>query len=130
MKVCKAIIDDLNEIIDIYHIAVNHMFMENNTNQWSKDNTKFVRLVKKHIDNNEFFVVKNDDEIVGFFAMIEGIDVTYNNIDGKWLNNDPYITIHKIASKYYQKGIASFMLNYVIDYAKLNNIYKIGRAHV
>ena len=59
MKVCKAIIDDLNEIIDIYHIAVNHMFMENNTNQWSKDNTKFVRLVKKHIDNNEFFVVKN-----------------------------------------------------------------------
>ena len=57
--------------------------------------------------------------------MIFGIDKTYNEIDGKWINNDSYITIHKIASKYFQKGIASFMLNHAITTAKSNNIYNI-----
>lgn len=125
MQIVKAKVNDINELIKVYHIAVDHMFNENNTNQWQHDEDNFVRLVNKYIDDKNFYIIKENDEIVGFFAMIFGVDITYNQIDGKWINNDPYVTVHKIASKYYKKGIASFMLNYVINQAIKNNVYNI-----
>ena len=125
MKIYKANKNDLNEIEKIYHIAVDHMIDENNTNQWKHNNVNFARQISDYIDNNNFYVVKQNNEIIGFFAMIFGIDKTYDEIDGKWINNDPYVTIHKIASKYFQKGIASFVLNHVIKSAIKNDIYNI-----
>lgn len=125
MQVYKANKHYLREIENIYHIAVDHMISENNVNQWKHNNDKFTTQIIDYIDNNNFYVVKENNEIIGFFAMIFGIDKTYNEIDGKWINNDSYITIHKIASKYFQKGIASFMLNHAITTAKSNNIYNI-----
>lgn len=126
MKVYKANLNDINDIVNIYNLAVDHMYNENNTNQWQKNNDKFIPSITKYIEENNFYVVKENEEIIGFFAMIFGIDKSYNDIrSGKWANDDPYVTIHKIASKYYQKGIASFILNYVSETAKEKSIYNI-----
>ena len=126
MKIYKAKKEDINEIVDIYHLAVDHMYNENNTNQWQKNNDKFIPSIFKYIDDGNFYVVKENAEIIGFFAMIFGIDKSYNDIrNGKWVNEDSYVTIHKMASKYFKKGIASFILDYVVNKAIENKVYNI-----
>ena len=59
------------------------------------------------------------------YAYIYDIEHAYDVIDGKWLNQDKYITIHKIASKYNNKGIGGFIIKYVIDRCKNEGIYNI-----
>lgn len=125
MVIRKANNNDLQAIKEVYDIAVKHMNDEGNINQWN-DYNSFEVGVKKYINDGCFHVVLLENEIVGFFALIYGIDKTYNVIRyGNWLNNDEYVTIHKIAVKYYQKNIASFILNYIIDEIKNKNIYNI-----
>ena len=125
MKVLKASLNDLNEIKSIHKIAVKHMNDEHNHNQWLLNDQNFINGIINYINNNQFYIVKDNDEIIGFFAMIYGIDTTYNNINGQWLNKKEYVTIHKIAVKYHRKHIASFILDYVSSQALLNNIYNI-----
>ena len=125
MNVINASIHNIEEILNIYHLAIKHMNDEKNYNQWTLDDNDFIKSIKPYIEKKEFYIIKDNDEIVGFFAMIHGIDKTYNDIKGSWLNNDEYITIHKIAVKYYQKGIFSKILNYVESHAKNHNIFNI-----
>lgn len=125
MIIRKANLNDLYAIKEVYNIAVKHMNEEGNINQWN-DYDSFETGVKKYINDECFYIVLLENEIVGFFALIYGIDKTYNNIRyGEWLNNNEYVTIHKIAVKYYQKNIASFILNYIINEIKSKNIKNI-----
>lgn len=50
----------------------------------------------------------------GVFALIEGQDPTYLKIDGRWLNEDDYATIHRLASDGKLPGI----FNRCIEYSK------------
>ncbi len=38
------------------------------------------------------------ERILAQFALCPGEDPTYKHIDGAWLDNDAYVTIHRIAS--------------------------------
>lgn len=121
----KASYKDLKEIEELYYIAVKHMIEEGNCNQWT-DYKSFEVGVKKYINDGCFYVYYKDGELIGMFALIYGIDITYNEIrNGEWLNNDPYVTIHKIATKYYRRHIASDILDYIAADAKKNNVYNI-----
>lgn len=121
----KAILEDIIQVKEVYNYAYNHMKDEGNINQWS-DYISFEKGVINYINNDCFYVVIEENEIVGFFALIYGIDITYNDIrNGKWVNNDEYVTIHKIAVKYYQRKLASKILSYIIDKIKKENINNI-----
>ena len=125
LSIRKAELNDLNQIKDVYNIAVKHMCDEGNINQWN-DYFSFEKGVINYINNDCFYVVTKEKEIVGMFALIYGIDITYNNIrNGKWVNNDNYVTIHKIAVKYFQMNIASYILDYIIQKIKNENIFNI-----
>ena len=113
MEVYKATLNDFEDIKLIHSLAIIHMNEEENHNQWIRNDEKFLNKMIDYIQSGEFYIVKENEETIGFFAIIFGIDITYNVIDGKWINNDEYVTIHKIASKYYRRHIASFILSYV-----------------
>ena len=113
MEVYKATLNDFEDIKLIHSLAIIHMNEEENHNQWIRNDEKFLNKMIDYIQSGDFYIVKENEETIGFFAMIFGIDITYNVIDRKWINNDEYVTIHKIASKYYRRHIASFILSYV-----------------
>lgn len=117
----KANINDLDIIMDIYHYAQEFMARTGNPNQWGQFHPKkelIIDDIKKGISN---VVIDKDNNIYGVFALIEGIDPTYNYIeDGKWLNDQDYLTIHRIASNGKIKGIFKFVINYCLD--KTRNI--------
>ena len=123
MEFIKATINDKEDLKNIIILAINHMKEENN-NQWY-DADIILNTTMKSVVNNTHYIVKENNETIGMFSMIYGIDETYNEIDGKWINNDPYVTIHKIAVKYYNLKIASKILDFVIKNAINNNIYNI-----
>lgn len=118
MKIYLATSKDINRIMSIYKSAKLYMSIEHNY-QWHDGYPGF-KLIKQEIKDKELFVVKNDEYVVGCFALILGIDHTYLNIDGKWLNDEPYGTIHRLAKDEHAKGV----LQAAVDFAftKTKNI--------
>ena len=124
MNIELVILDDLYKLMDIYDLARVRMVNEGNLTQW--DNREvFKTEIIDYINKKILYKVIENDEIVGYFAYIYDIEHAYDVIDGKWLNQDKYITIHKIASKYNNKGIGGFIIKYVIDRCKNEGIYNI-----
>ena len=123
MEFKKATLNDTNDISNIIKIAMNHMVEENNP-QWVNYDA-IMQSIINYINNNQYYLAIKNNEIVGIFALLFENDDTYDVIEGKWLNNDKYITIHKIAVKYHKQHIASDILNYVISLAHKKSINNI-----
>ena len=124
MKICLALLEDIDKIMNIYDIVRIRMVNEGNFTQWdNRDVFKFE--VIEYIQKGLLYKVIKNDEIVGYFAYISGKDNAYSLIDGRWLNEDEYVTIHKIASKYNNAGIGSFVIDYVINRCKNENVKNI-----
>lgn len=113
LQIRKSTIDDLDELKDLFSYARKNMKENGNPNQWKNDRPS-VDLVINDINNSNSYVVLDDDKIVGTFTFIIGIEPTYIDIDGKWLNDSKYGTIHRIASR--SKGIFDEMMKYVSEY--------------
>ena len=117
MTIRKATPDDLEDMKELFVCARKYMKENGNPTQW-KDDRPDINLVINDILHDNSYVILNDDEIVGTFACIRGIEPTYLDIDGAWLNDDEYVTIHRIASNGRCKGIFDEMM----DYAEKMNI--------
>lgn len=97
---------DLKEILEIFKTARKFMRENNNYSQWT-DEYPGESHILDDINNGHSFVGENaNKEIIMTFAFIIGEDSTYRIIkDGKWLNDEPYGTIHRIASNGREKGV-------------------------
>lgn len=110
LKIRKSTIGDLEDIKRILSIARQYMKDSGNPTQWG-DNRPSISLIENDIQKGNSYVVTNDDEVVATFAYIIGEDPTYLDIDGKWLNDFKYGTIHRIASSGKVKGIFPFVIS-------------------
>ena len=124
MRVEKALLSDINELMACYELARNRMINEGNLTQWD-NKVVFEKEIEEYINRNLLYKVLSNDEIVGCFAYILTGDNAYSIIKGNWLNNSKYVTIHKIMSKYNNKGIGSFMIDIVKNMAINDGIYNI-----
>ena len=112
----KAKKEELCEIMRIYRMAQDFMISTGNPNQWRHAHP--VReLIESDIERGICHVICGGgalgEEILGVFALCEGEDPTYGYIeDGQWLNNGPYVTIHRIASARKQSGIFKCAADY------------------
>ncbi|RBQ00131.1 N-acetyltransferase [Bifidobacterium xylocopae] len=52
------------------------------------------------------------ERVIGVFALFDEPDPFYSRIDGAWLDDDPYMTIHRMASSGLAKGVAGDMLDW------------------
>jgi RimJ/RimL family protein N-acetyltransferase len=115
MKIRKSQLSETDIILEIYAGAKLFMQETGNKNQWvagypSKE------LILKDISNETSYVCIDNDEIVGVFCFIRGDDITYSKIyDGKWLNDEPYGVIHRLAGKRTGKGVAASCLQWCFE---------------
>ena len=113
LEIRKTKKEDLKEIDRIFNCAKKTMRDMGNYTQWN-DAWPGLSLVEKDMEKGNSYVVLDNDKVVGTFACVPGIEPTYIEIDGKWLNDDPYVTIHRIASDGSVKGV----FDKAIEYAK------------
>ena len=125
MIVRPAILNDMSIILDIYATARNFMRNTGNADQW-KNIYPPKDLLEKDIENGNLYVVCEDSEIHSVFAFIPGVDPTYNEIDGAWLNDKPYAAIHRVARAGKKKGMLHECVNYALQHS--DNI-KIDTHH-
>lgn len=110
----KAKLDDLEDILNIYSYAREYMKKNGNGTQWGNTHpAKY--LIEDDIKKGISYVLYDDEGLYGVFALIYGIDPTYQKIyNGKWEDDTLYATIHRIASNGRKQGV----FKESIDFAK------------
>ena len=112
-KIETANREDLPRILEIYAYARGFMAKTGNPTQWGTNYPPLVML-REDIPAGNLYVVE-DEAIHGVFAYFTEPDPTYAYIeDGSWLDESPYITIHRIAGDG-SGGVFSAVLRYVTD---------------
>jgi len=112
----KAGLSDLPEMMVAYRNAREYMVSSGNPNQWREGfpTEDFIR--NEIIRGFSYVVIGDSNEIEGAFSMIPGTDPTYIHIyNGKWINDEPYCTIHKLASRQRQKGLFKAVIAYASE---------------
>lgn len=115
----KAQPSDWDDILEIYASARRFMREAGNPTQWG-DFFPPEELIRDDIRLGLNYVCELDGRIQGVFAMIPGEDPTYQVIEGAWLNDRPYCTVHRVASRGERGGIAREILTWCL--AQCGNI--------
>ena len=97
IEIRKTTLNDLDRVMEIYGIARAFMVSAGNPSQWG-DGYPVRSLIEKDIERGESFVMVDGDEIHGVFMFMQRVEPTYEKIEGAWLNDAPYGTIHRIAT--------------------------------
>jgi N-acetylglutamate synthase-like GNAT family acetyltransferase len=117
----------VSDILNIYAKARSFMAEHGNPNQWTKG-APDGKSLQKDILNQASFVVEEGGKVVGTFALYHD-DPNYGEIQGSWLNDEPYVVIHRIAS--IRKGVGTFVLQAVCSQYKnvrIDTIKTISRC--
>ncbi len=114
LKIRKAVPGDIDAIMQIYRKAQDFMIKSGNPDQWGHFYPQ-EEMIQRDIEAEICHLVFDTEGIQGVFALFTGDEPTYRFIrDGSWLNGEPYITIHRIASA----GKAHGIFNCAADYCK------------
>lgn len=112
--------DDLDKILKVYASARQYMQKNGNGSQWGTTHPPCEMLIDD-IKKQQLFVGETDGEIHCAFAFLSGIDPTYLKIyEGSWLNNEEYMTIHRIASDGRYHGVFKACMDFCKE--KCNNL--------
>ncbi len=112
----KAMVSDFDRCLEIYRLAREFMRNNGNPNQWGTAYPPDY-LIKQDIDREKLCCIECDGTVHGVFFMESGPDETYLEIEGEWLNNEPYYVIHRIASSGVVKGIFKAAVEYALKYS-------------
>lgn len=111
-----ANLNDLNDIQRIYDTARAFMRASGNLLQWVNGYPQR-DLLETDIEKGHLFVIEEDGKLHGVFAFILGDDPTYASIeDGKWPNNRPYGTIHRIGTDGTIHGAVQMARDYALQF--------------
>lgn len=115
MNIRRAEYSDIDSMLRIFACAREFMASYGNAGQWGSGYPSR-ELVLCDIEAGNAFVVEDESGVVcATFCHILGDDPTYEKIEGKWLNNNPYGTIHRIASDGTQRGVFHAVLRWALE---------------
>ena len=105
---------DIDSIMAIFEAAKQYMRKTGNTSQWSDGYPARENILADIANGHNYVIIDNNGHITATFALILGEDPTYLYIeDGAWPDNEPYGTIHRIASA----GRTPGMLKHAVEFA-------------
>lgn len=117
MEIRKASLQDLDQIMQIYENAKAFMRANGNKEQWG-DSYPSRELIEHDLD--DMYLCMSEGQIACVFYYVKGEDEDYRQINGKWLNEEPYGVVHRVASTGIIKGAAAYCLNWA--YSQIPNL--------
>jgi hypothetical protein len=104
---------DLPVILNLRDQAREIMRSYGNLNQWPEGYPLQEKFENDIEQGHSYVMMDGKGVIVGTFALIPGPDATYKVIyNGRWLDDEPYYVIHRIASTPESHGILDALLDY------------------
>lgn len=115
MLIRKTVPADLPQILAVYAYAREQMKQNRNPSQWGDDRPSLA-VLEEDVRKGQSYVIEEKNQICGVFTFVIGSDPTYQVIEqGRWLNEMPYGTIHRIAGNGSVKGIFIRCLSYCME---------------
>lgn len=112
-RIRKSTMSDLPEMLAIFDNARKYMASHGNPNQW-RDTWPSKEILISDIEIGQSYIVEDDEKgVLATFAYIVGVDRTYLKIDGVWLTDKPYGTIHRLASSQKERDIFSYIVKQI-----------------
>ncbi|MBR6558675.1 MAG: N-acetyltransferase [Clostridia bacterium] len=113
-----AEIKDVEQLLCIYEKAKGFMRQAGNLTQWT-GNYPSRELLLSDIEKGQLFCEESEDGAIVFcFVLASGEDPTYGYIEGSWLSDEPYGTIHRIAkdgSHPMSRGVVSRCVAFALE---------------
>ena len=110
-----ATMDDLTEILRIYEVARGLMAERGNPHQWGTTYPQ-PELIMADIEKQELYLIVEDYIPRGVFMFSKHIDPDYDEIeDGKWLIDEPYAVIHRVAGDGTIRGLVKQTIEFCQD---------------
>ena len=110
----NAVSSDIDSIMPIYERARRFMAENGNPTQWTGGYPSR-SVIESDIAAGRLFVCTAGDRIEGVFAFMLDAEPNYAVIEGAWLNDLPYGTIHRVASAGIRSGVASDIFNWCAE---------------
>ena len=105
MLIREAVLEDIEQIMEVYRASKEYMVASGNPNQWV-NGYPTREIIESDISRQQFFVCEENGQIQGAFMFFVGEEPTYQIIEnGSWKNEEPYGTIHRLGSNGKRKGI-------------------------
>ncbi len=126
MKFRKTVESDVKDVMKIIKQAQEYFKLQG-INQW-QNNYPNKDVINKDIDNDESYVLLKDNEIAATAVISFNKEKNYENIvEGKWITNDRYAVIHRIAvdNKFKGLGFSSKMIDYAETLCRSKNVKSI-----
>lgn len=126
MEFRKSVKADVNDIMKIIKQAQDY-FNKQGINQW-QDNYPNVETILNDIANKNSYVLLKDNNIVATAAVSFDGEKTYDSIyEGKWISNNEYAVIHRIAvnNNYKGLGLSSQIIKNVEQLCLNKGVYSI-----
>lgn len=126
LSIGKAVLEDIDAIWKILEQAILKR-KEEGSNQW-QDGYPNIDVIRNDIYNNCGYVVKiNNTEIIAYAAISDKEESAYNELEGEWLTDNPYIVIHRLAVSQENKikGLGTWIMQEAENIALSKNITSI-----
>lgn len=103
--------DELDMIMPLYDSSRAYMRANGNQVQWVNGYPSR-ELIQADIEAGNLHVVTLGGKPRAVFTLIAGADPTYAVIEGEWPDNEPYSTMHRLASDGSLRGVFALALRY------------------
>lgn len=128
IKTIKSQKKDIEKIYSIIKSGIEYQ-QNQGINQWS-NSSPWLEIIKNDIEkeNSYLMIDSKNNNIVGIFTLIRGVDPTYINIyKGAWKYNEEYIAIHRVAisNDLRGKGISRVLFSNIDELCKQMNVNNI-----
>ncbi len=96
--------EDLDRLLELYAGARDYMSRSGNPTQWGADYPARA-ILEQDLGRGELYVIRRNKILCGAFVLALGEDPTYARIEGAWLRQGPYGTIHRLTGAEGERGI-------------------------
>jgi GNAT superfamily N-acetyltransferase len=111
----KADFSELPFIWDIIQQAIEQR-KQDGSEQW-QDGYPNEQTIHHDITKGYAYVLVDNHTIIAYAAIIFGVDPAYNYLRGRWLTNDDYVAVHRVATSNASKGkgVATHLFKIIED---------------
>ena len=116
---------DISAIMEIIADAQS-LLASRGVDQW-QDGYPTADIIAQDIAKSESYIIENDGVIIATAVISFAGEVTYNSIDGAWLNDNSYVVVHRLAvrNSALRCGLARQMMLYTEELALQRGVNNI-----
>lgn len=113
MEIRLAGKDDLEQMREVFNYGRKVQLESGNLKQWEKGYPTDELILEDIKREAAYLCLNKANEISALFSVFTEDDPTYTEINGQWLNDEDYATIHRIASAGTVSGVGQYCIKWV-----------------